>query len=83
MTGDDVVTDQMLIAGITHVNRGRDVPDAAEAHRRIYQSIRGRDPERARRAMNEHLLQAARYQALELAKQRPAGDTRAPRRRAR
>ncbi len=60
-----------------------DLRDAAEAHRRISQSIRGRDPERARRAMNEHLLQAARYQAQELAKQRPAGDTRAPRRRAR
>jgi GntR family transcriptional repressor for pyruvate dehydrogenase complex len=44
----------------------RDLRDAAEAHRRIYQAIRNRDPERARKAMNEHLLQAARYQAQEL-----------------
>ena len=43
----------------------RDLRDAAEAHRRIYQSIRARDPEGARRAMNEHLLQASRYQAQE------------------
>jgi GntR family transcriptional repressor for pyruvate dehydrogenase complex len=43
----------------------RDLRDAAEAHRRIYQAIRGRDPEGARRAMNEHLLQASRYQAQE------------------
>ena len=43
----------------------RDLRDAAEAHRRIYQAIRARDAEAARRAMNEHLLQAARYQAQE------------------
>src|SRR4029077_14836613 len=43
-----------------------DLRDAAEPHRRIYQAIRNRDPERARRAMNDHLLQAARYQAQEL-----------------
>ena len=43
-----------------------DLRDAAEAHRRIYQAIRNRDPERARRAMNDHLIQAARYQAQEL-----------------
>jgi hypothetical protein len=39
--------------------------DAAEAHRRIYQAIRGRDAEAARAAMNEHLLQASAYQAQE------------------
>ena len=49
-----------------------DLRDAAEAHRRIYQSIRARDGEAARRAMNEHLLQAARYQAQEQA--RPDAD---------
>ena len=43
----------------------RDLRDAAEAHRRIYQSIRARDPEGARRAMNDHLVQASRYQAQE------------------
>ena len=44
----------------------RDLRDAAEAHRRIYQSIRARDANGARRAMNDHLLQASRYQAQEL-----------------
>jgi GntR family transcriptional repressor for pyruvate dehydrogenase complex len=42
-----------------------DLRDAAEAHRRIYQAIRGRDGNAARRAMSEHLLQASRYQAQE------------------
>ncbi len=44
----------------------RDLRDAAEAHRRIYQAIRARDAEAARRAMSAHLLQASRYQAQEL-----------------
>jgi GntR family transcriptional regulator, transcriptional repressor for pyruvate dehydrogenase complex len=43
----------------------RDLRDAAEAHRRIYQAIRARDAEAARLAMNEHLLQASAYQAKE------------------
>jgi len=43
----------------------RDLRDAANAHRRIYQAVRARDPEGARRAMNEHLLQARSYQAKE------------------
>jgi DNA-binding GntR family transcriptional regulator len=34
-------------------------------HRRIYQAIRARDPETARRAMNDHLIQASRHQAQE------------------
>jgi GntR family transcriptional regulator, transcriptional repressor for pyruvate dehydrogenase complex len=43
----------------------RDLRDAAEAHRRIYQAIRAHDAEAARTAMNEHLLQASAYQAKE------------------
>lgn len=43
----------------------RDLRDAAEAHRRIYQAIRARDAETARTAMNNHLLQASAYQAQE------------------
>lgn len=43
----------------------RDLRDAANAHRRIYQAIRARDVEGARRAMNDHLLQARSYQARE------------------
>jgi GntR family transcriptional regulator, transcriptional repressor for pyruvate dehydrogenase complex len=42
-----------------------DLRDAAEAHRRIYQAIRARNPEAARRAMNDHLTQAFRYQEQE------------------
>jgi hypothetical protein len=34
-------------------------------HRRIYQAIRARDPETARRAMHDHLMQASRHQAQE------------------
>jgi GntR family transcriptional repressor for pyruvate dehydrogenase complex len=49
-----------------------DLRDAAEAHRRISQAIRARDGASARRAMNDHLLQASRYQAQELDKPAPA-----------
>src|SRR6476646_6519712 len=59
----------------------RDLRDAAEAHRRIYQSIRARDPEGARRAMNDHLLQASRYQAQEPAPDTTTGDRGTPRKR--
>jgi GntR family transcriptional repressor for pyruvate dehydrogenase complex len=55
-----------------------DLRDAAEAHRRVYQAIRARDGAAARRAMNDHLLQAARYQAQEPDKPEAA---REPRRR--
>jgi len=48
----------------------RDLRDAAGAHRRIYQAIRARDTEGARRAMNEHLIQANAYQAAEGAPRR-------------
>ncbi len=43
----------------------RDLRDAAEAHRRIYDAICAHDAERARQAMNEHLLQASVYQEQE------------------
>ena len=60
----------------------RDLRDAAEAHRRIYQAIRARDAEGARRAMNEHLLQAVRYQAQEpTARQRSPAAVKRRRRR--
>jgi GntR family transcriptional regulator, transcriptional repressor for pyruvate dehydrogenase complex len=39
--------------------------DAAHAHRRIYQAIRARDADGARRAMHDHLVQASHYQAQE------------------
>ncbi|HKB10400.1 MAG TPA: FadR/GntR family transcriptional regulator [Vicinamibacterales bacterium] len=43
----------------------RDRRAAAEAHRRIYQAIRGRDADAARRAMHDHLVEASRFQAEE------------------
>lgn len=46
----------------------RDLRDAAESHREIFQAIRGRDAEGARNAMNEHLLRASAHQRQELEK---------------
>jgi GntR family transcriptional repressor for pyruvate dehydrogenase complex len=43
----------------------RNLRDAADMHRHIYQAIRARDVEGARKAMNEHLLRSSAYQALE------------------
>ena len=43
----------------------RDLREAAELHRRIYQAIRGRNSQAARNAMNEHLTRASAHQALE------------------
>ena len=43
----------------------RDLRDAAEMHRRIYQAIRAHDADAARNTMNAHLVQASRHQAQE------------------
>src|SRR5262249_36558360 len=51
----------------------RDVRDAADAHRQIYQAIRAHDVERARRAMNDHLTRSRAYQAKEIARGRVQG----------
>jgi hypothetical protein len=40
--------------------------DAAEAHRRIYQAIKGGNSDEARQLMNAHLVQASDHQAREL-----------------
>jgi GntR family transcriptional repressor for pyruvate dehydrogenase complex len=64
----------------------RDLRDAANMHRRIYQAIRARDPETARREMNRHLIQASEHQAQEPTEERPAAVRAAapgPRRRIR
>lgn len=45
---------------------GDNLRDAAEAHRRIFQAIRARDADGARRAMNQHLIEALQYQKQEL-----------------
>jgi GntR family transcriptional repressor for pyruvate dehydrogenase complex len=46
----------------------RDLRDAAESHREIYQAIRARDGGRASRAMNEHLVRASAHQTQERAR---------------
>jgi GntR family transcriptional repressor for pyruvate dehydrogenase complex len=43
----------------------RNLRDAAEMHRRIYQAIRARDAAEARQAMHDHLVQSSEYQAQE------------------
>lgn len=43
----------------------RNLRDAAEMHRQIYQAIRARDIDRSRTLMNDHLLHSAAYQAQE------------------
>ena len=62
----------------------RDMRDAAEMHRRIYQAIRSHDADEARRAMQTHLMQASAHQAQEAdgAEPSPRGNGSTPRRRA-
>jgi GntR family transcriptional repressor for pyruvate dehydrogenase complex len=47
------------------VERAHDLKESAEMHRRIYQAIRDRDPERARAEMARHLDMARQAQASE------------------
>ena len=54
----------------------RDLHAAADAHRRIYQAVRGRDPERARQLMHDHLVEARAYQLSEDAKPAPRSRAR-------
>ncbi len=56
----------------------RDLRDAAEKHRRIYQAIRAHDAETARRLMTDHLTQAHEYQAHEPADPVPPAAARVP-----
>jgi GntR family transcriptional repressor for pyruvate dehydrogenase complex len=41
------------------IERARNLRESADAHRKIYQAIRARDPEAARAAMDEHIRLAA------------------------
>jgi GntR family transcriptional repressor for pyruvate dehydrogenase complex len=54
----------------------RDLHAAADAHRRIYQAVRLRDADRARKAMNDHLLEARAYQVREDARLEPRARAR-------
>jgi GntR family transcriptional repressor for pyruvate dehydrogenase complex len=55
----------------------RDLRDAAEMHRRIYQAIRTHDVDTARRAMHDHLVQASAHQAQEPTDPEPTQDAAA------
>jgi GntR family transcriptional repressor for pyruvate dehydrogenase complex len=47
------------------VRRAKDLKTSAEMHRRIYRAIRARNPESARIAMRDHLVQAQKAQESE------------------
>jgi GntR family transcriptional repressor for pyruvate dehydrogenase complex len=47
------------------IERARNLRESADAHRKIYQAIRARDPEAARAAMDEHVRLAQLAQATE------------------
>jgi GntR family transcriptional repressor for pyruvate dehydrogenase complex len=63
-----------MVAGLFYERRrvtaeravDRNLRDAADAHRHIYQAVRARDVERARRLMSDHLLRARSYIAKEV-----------------
>jgi GntR family transcriptional repressor for pyruvate dehydrogenase complex len=61
----------------------RELRDAADAHRQIYQAVRTHDADRARRSMNDHLLRSQSYQAREMTLAVAAEAPRARRRPAR
>ncbi|MFB3854840.1 MAG: FadR/GntR family transcriptional regulator [Vicinamibacterales bacterium] len=58
----------------------RNLHDAAQLHRAIYQAIRSRDADQARHLMNEHLLHSSAFQAEE---EQAQPDKAAPRRQRR
>jgi GntR family transcriptional repressor for pyruvate dehydrogenase complex len=65
----------------------RNLRDAADLHRGIYQAIRKHDIDQAQTLMNRHLLHSAAYQAQEdqplgIQAARPPRSGRSPRRRA-
>jgi len=61
------------------IEGARDLRESAEQHRGIYLAIRGRDAEKARTAMTEHLVSAQANQMAE--RSRPASLPRRPARR--
>lgn len=57
---------------------GRDLKEAADLHRTLYNALRQRDPERARRAMDDHLALARQRQAAEGLEHEPSAETIPP-----
>src|SRR5690606_26867508 len=50
----------------------RDLKEAADHHRSLYNALRQRDPDRARQSMDEHLDLARQHQAAEAAAEEDA-----------
>ena len=91
-SGNPIVASLVEMVSALHYERrrttaeraaGRELRDAADAHRQIYQAVRTRDAERARRSMNDHLLRSQSYQAREVTLAVAAQAPRARRRPAR
>jgi DNA-binding FadR family transcriptional regulator len=61
------------------VARARDLAPSLSMHRRIYRAIAAGDPDRARDAMNQHLVQTQRARKLEGAGQASKRPKRQPR----
>jgi GntR family transcriptional repressor for pyruvate dehydrogenase complex len=61
----NMVAEQFREQRQNSISRAQDLKEAAEEHRAIYVALRARDPERASRAMREHLERAYRTQADE------------------
>ena len=61
----NMVAEQFREQRQRHIDRARDLKQAADEHRAIYVALRARDPERASRTMREHLERAFRTQAEE------------------
>jgi GntR family transcriptional repressor for pyruvate dehydrogenase complex len=59
----------------------KNLRDAADPHRSIYQAIRTHDAARARTIMNEHLLHSAAFQAEEEQPSQPPAPVEKPRKR--
>jgi GntR family transcriptional repressor for pyruvate dehydrogenase complex len=66
----DTVAELVFETRRSTVERATDLKESAEMHRRIYQAIKARDAERARRTMSEHLDLARQAQAGEEERER-------------
>jgi GntR family transcriptional repressor for pyruvate dehydrogenase complex len=66
----DTVAELVFETRRSTVERATDLKESAEMHRRIYQAIKARDGERARRTMGEHLDLARQAQAGEEERER-------------
>lgn len=71
-SGNRILTSLMnMVAAILYdsrsktVKRAKDLKQSAEQHHRIYRAMRDHDPESARQAMHDHLIETQKAQKLE------------------